>query len=103
MRRLAWSRRAARDLIEIGDFIALDDPAAARRWVERLRATAARAAVTPLGGRVVPEFGRNDVRDVFQRTYRIVYRVMPRDVVVLTIFEGHRRLPRKLGSNSDDK
>jgi toxin ParE1/3/4 len=94
MRLLRWSRRATRDLLEIGDFIATDDPVAARRWIEKLRARAALVAVTPLGGRRVPELDRNDVREVFLRTYRIVYRVFPLEVVVVTVFEGHRRLPR---------
>jgi plasmid stabilization system protein ParE len=93
MRRLRWSRRAVHDLLEIGDFIAEGDPRAARRWVERLRARAALAAVTPMAGRVVPELNRDDVCEVFVRSYRIVYQVLPREVTVLTVFEGHRRFP----------
>lgn len=46
----------------------------------------------PFGGRVVPELARNDLREVFLRSYRIVYRVCGDDTRVLTIFEGHRRL-----------
>jgi hypothetical protein len=41
---------------------------------------------------VVPEVGRGDVRETFQRTYRIVYLVVDSDVRILTVFEGHRRL-----------
>ncbi len=40
----------------------------------------------------MPEIGRDDVREVFQRTYRIVYRVVDDGIVVLTVFEGHRLL-----------
>jgi plasmid stabilization system protein ParE len=93
MIRLRWSRRATRDLLELGAFIAADDPGAARRWVERLRDRARRAAATPRAGRVVPELQREDVREVFLRTYRIVYQIVPKGVVVLTLFEGHQRLP----------
>ena len=93
MKRLRWSRRAASDLLEIGDFIARDDPSAARRWVERLRERAALAALAPTSGRIVPEFNRDDVREVFLKSYRIVYQILPREVAVLTIFEGHRRIP----------
>jgi plasmid stabilization system protein ParE len=93
MRRLRWSRRATRDLIAIGDFIATDKPLAARRWVERLRARAVRATASPLGGRIVPELQREDVREVFLKSYRIVYQVLPREIVVLTVFEGHRGFP----------
>jgi hypothetical protein len=39
---------------------------------------------------VVPELQRNDVREVFLRTYRIVYRIRKGTIDVLTVFEGHR-------------
>jgi hypothetical protein len=42
--------------------------------------------------RIVPEIGRSDVREVFLRTYRIVYRVLDEGIVVLTVVEGHRLL-----------
>ena len=93
MKALRWSLHAAQDLVEIGQHIAADNPVAARRWVERLRAKAASAAAAPMAGRQVPELRREDVREVFLRTYRIVYRVLGESIVVLTVFEGHRRLP----------
>lgn len=34
---LRWTERAANDLVAIGDYIAADNPAAARSWVEKLR------------------------------------------------------------------
>lgn len=46
----------------------------------------------PFGGRGVPELARTDLREVFLRSYRIVYRVAGDDTRILTIFEGHRRL-----------
>ena len=90
--KLRWTKRAAADLIAIGDYIAVDDAGASRAWVEKLRRRAALAARTPRAGRVVPEVGRADVREVFVRTYRIVYRLVPGAIVVLTVVEGHRRL-----------
>ena len=93
MKALRGSHRAAQDLLDIGGYIAADDPIAARRWVDRLRAKASTAATVPMAGRRVPELRREDVREVFLRTYRIVYRVLDDSIVVLTVFEGHRRLP----------
>lgn len=89
---LRWTERAANDLIAIGDFIAADNPAAARSWVEKLRQRAVKASKMPRTGRIVPEIARDDVREVFQRTYRIVYRIVDDGIVVLTVFEGHRLL-----------
>jgi len=40
---------------------------------------------------MVPELQREDIREVFLRTYRIVSRVREQVIDVLTVFEGHRR------------
>jgi plasmid stabilization system protein ParE len=90
---IRWTERAVADLIAVGEFIAADKPGAARRWVERLRHQAELAAEAPLAGRRVPEIGRDDVRETFLRSFRIVYRVEADGITVLTVFEGHR-LPR---------
>lgn len=90
--RVRWSRRARRDLAAIGRFIARDNPVAARRWVARLQARASSAASAPLAGRIVPEIDNVDMREVFLRSYRIVYRIVDDELHVLTVFEGHRLL-----------
>jgi toxin ParE1/3/4 len=89
-----WSRRAVQDLVELADYIARDDAASARSWVERLRERATLAAAAPRMGRRVPELGGDDVRETYLRTYRLVYRVDGKGIVVLTVVEGRRRLPR---------
>ncbi len=96
---VAWSARAARDLEAIGDYIAQDNPRAALRFVEGLIARGDALAETPLIGRMVPEFGRPDTREIISGNYRIVYRVSDRKVHVLTVFEGHRQL----GALADDE
>ncbi|MFP2907988.1 type II toxin-antitoxin system RelE/ParE family toxin [Pyxidicoccus sp. 3LFB2] len=93
--RIVWTSRALRDLRDVGDYIARDNPAAAAQWVGTLVEAVESVASLPGSGRVVAELGREDIREVLRRTYRIVYRVRARTLVVLTIFEGHRRLPRR--------
>jgi plasmid stabilization system protein ParE len=92
--RLRWTERSRRDLGDIERFIARDDAERGRRWVARLETRARKAAEVPLAGRVVPEIGRRDVREVIVNGYRIVYLVRAEDVVILTVFESHRLLPR---------
>lgn len=89
---IRWTKRAATDLLAIGDYVAADNPAAARAWVEQLRERATGVAETPGAGRIGPELDRDDVREVFLRSYRIVYRAVHDGIVVLTVFEGHRLL-----------
>ena len=101
--RLRWTARARHDLLAIGRYIARDNPEAARRWVERLRERARRAARQPLAGRVVPELQRDDIREVLLRAYRIVYRLRPGEIHVLTVFEGHRLLRKQDIVDADDE
>jgi toxin ParE1/3/4 len=95
-RILIWSARALRELDEIGEYIARDKPNAANRWVEELMATAERAAVMPLAGRRVPEYERDDLREMIKRGYRVVYLITHERIEIVTVREGHRRLPAKL-------
>lgn len=88
--------RALADLEDIAAYIARDNPQAAEAWVDRLLETAEKAALQPLGGRVVPEIGDPTLREVFLRSYRVVYRVEPERILVVTILEGHRRLRREV-------
>jgi plasmid stabilization system protein ParE len=100
---VAWTDRALADLREVGDSIAEDNPVAAERWVGVLVATAEAAATLPRAARVVPEIGRDDVREVFKRTYRVVFRVGERRIEILTIFEGRRRFPPDvIGENGEE-
>lgn len=92
--KLLWTDKARRDLLAIGRYIGRDNPQAARSWLERLRSRARQAAEMPLAGRVVPERSSKDVREVLLRNYRIVYRVHSDAIHILTIFEGHLRLPQ---------
>jgi toxin ParE1/3/4 len=92
-RELIWSDRALRDLQAIDTYIAADDPVAAERWVDKLLAAAQRTAVLPHSRQAVREKGREHLRQVFVRTYRIVYRFDDKRVEVVTVFEGHHLLP----------
>ena len=91
--KIRWMPQALRDLDAIRRFIALDNPTAARRWISKLQARTRSAALSPMVGRTVPELRAADVREVFLKSYRIVYRVRGQDFEVLTVFEGHRLFP----------
>ena len=90
--KLRWTEQARRDLVAIGRYIAQDQPSAARRWVDKLRQQAQRAVEAPRSGRKVPEFDREDLREILFRGYRIVYALRGETIEVLTVFEGHRLL-----------
>ncbi|EIC20022.1 type II toxin-antitoxin system RelE/ParE family toxin [Thiorhodovibrio frisius] len=72
---LKWTVTAARDLVAIRDYIAADNPRAAQNWIGRLRARGAKIVNAPFAGRKVPELSRDDIREVIEGNYRIVYQV----------------------------
>ena len=90
--KLHWTLVARDDLKRIQRYIAHDKAEAAKRWVQRLRGRARDAARAPESGRVVPEFNDTDIREVIVGNYRLVYRVERGEVIVLTVFEGHKIL-----------
>jgi addiction module RelE/StbE family toxin len=94
--KLVWSVRAKRDLVEIASYIAADNSDAAITWTDRLRERARQAAAMPRAGRLVPEARSESVREVFLQSYRGVYRIEPKQIVVLTVFEGHRAFASEL-------
>ncbi len=91
--KLYWTETARQDLYSIRRYIADDSPAAAGRMIEQLRSRARKALFAPLSGRMVPEFFREDIRELIEGNYRIVYQVFENRLVVLTVFEGHRLFP----------
>jgi toxin ParE1/3/4 len=100
--KLFWARTAKNDLKAIRRYIAADNPSAAKRWVDRLRARAKKALDAPLAGRTVPEFSREDIRELIVGNDRIVYQEFEDRLVVLTVFEGHRLFPENEAGISDD-
>jgi toxin ParE1/3/4 len=90
-----WTARALLRLQQIHDRIALDQPLNARRFVDRLTGKVAEIAQDPLGGRVVSQYRRDDIRETFEGSYRIIYRVLPDRVDILTVRHGARLLPSR--------
>ncbi len=90
--KVVWTATAIARLEVIEDYIAADDPDAAQRFVDGLIDAGDALADSPLRGRAVPELPGSGLREVVHRGYRVVYRVAPPLIEILTVFEGHRRL-----------
>lgn len=93
MTQLRWTLQAVEDLTAIRDYIERDSPRYARVVIERILERAEAAVDFPLAGRMVPEFARDDVREVIVGSYRIVYRVQDSSITVLTVFRSSRLFP----------
>ena len=74
-------------------YIAQDNPAAALRTVQQIVHRAGQIAAFPNSGRRVPDYTRDDVRELIEGSYRIVYRIGAERIEVLTIKHCAQRLP----------
>jgi toxin ParE1/3/4 len=94
-RRVIWSRRALDEIVEIGRYIARDNPPAARRVATALRDAGNRLGEAPIGrpGRVTGTYEK-----VIPRLpYIIAYTLSPyrgaEAVVILRVIHGARNWP----------
>ena len=88
--RITWSPRAAEDLEAIAQYIAADSTAYAAAVVTKILNTTRNLSQFPFAGRIVPEFGEENIREWFVYSYRIIYRVDEGVVTVATIIHGKR-------------
>ncbi|WP_417733227.1 type II toxin-antitoxin system RelE/ParE family toxin [Rosistilla oblonga] len=97
--KIFWTRQSREDLRSVRDHIARDAPATAMTYVRKLRNSVGRLKQFPFSGEVVPEIGREDLREVLQGNYRIIYRVSERRVDILAVFHSSQIFDeRDLGS-----
>lgn len=90
---ILWSPQALRDLESVREYIARDSALYADLVVRRIVAGVDRLASFPESGRVVPERGDPQIREVIVRPYRIVYRRQAAEVEIVTVFRASRLLP----------
>ncbi len=94
--RVHWTARAKRRLRLIHDYIAQDAPRVADQVTQRLLIRSRQLGDLPYLGREVPEYQREDLREVLERPYRIIYRILPNRIDVITVMHYRQLLPSDL-------
>jgi len=92
MAEIRWTPQAADDLEAIADFISQDSTHYACLFVGNVLDAAQRLENYPRSGRIVPESNDPIIREIIFGNYRIVYRVKPEIVEILTVYHGSRLL-----------
>lgn len=91
--KIIWSPLAMDRTTEIAEYIAQDNPLAAKKWVEYLFCRVQLLKSSPKSGRVVPEIPREEIRELIYGNYRIIYRIDSNKISVLTVRHGKQILP----------
>ena len=91
-----WTESALEDLQAIEAYISRNSAKYGRIVVERVLAQTALLAKFPELGSIVAEYEDQFLRELFQRPYRIVYRIRSNRVDIAAVVHAARRLPEGL-------
>ena len=90
--RVIWSPLAIYRAEEIATYSANDRPMAATKWVDQLFSEVTKLTQFPRSGRMVPEVGREELRELIFDSVRVVYRLEEKKIVILTL-RNQRQAP----------
>ncbi len=90
--KIAWSPEAVEDIESIAEYIARDSEYYARAIVKEILNVTNSIIDYPMVGRVVPEIGKEQIRERFIYSYRLVYKVEEERILILAVIHGKRLL-----------
>ena len=94
--RIFWTDAALNQLEAIRDYLSQTSPDYARRVVERLVSRSEQIAAFPRSGRMVPEYEIDEVRQVIESSYRLIYLIKEEQVEILAVIHTSRKgLPQE--------
>jgi plasmid stabilization system protein ParE len=90
-----WSDPAIQNLQDIFDQAAIDSPARAANLIERIINRTRTLSEFPMMGRTVPECEDDSVREIVERSYRIIYElnVTENRIEIQAVHHGKRQFP----------
>ena len=98
MTKVFFTREAERDLEEIGDFIAADNPARAISFIREIRDRCAKIAESPLAYPARPELGDRR-RSCAHGRYILFFQPTDAHILIVRILHGSRDLARVLADD----
>jgi len=94
--RVHWTQNAIEHLVNIYEHIALNSPTYAKGMVDKITRHSEQIANQPLSGRKVPEYQAEDIRELIEKPYRIIYRIKADQIDVVAVIHGARLLPEQI-------
>lgn len=90
--RIEWTEPSISDLTALRDYIARDSEENAARFLGRLIQSVEKLSTFPQMGRRVPEAEDEAIRELLFQSYRVLYRLDPGAVRILTVLHGKQDL-----------
>lgn len=92
MAKIIWSNLALEDLRAIHEYVAQDSAVYAERLIDRIIERVDVLEKHPRIGRIVPEFSIENIRELIEGNYRIIYRIETEDKVGIARIHHAARL-----------
>lgn len=92
MMKLTWTETASQDVLSIHAYIAKHSESYADAVYDRIIIRAQNLSDHPRVGSMIPEIERDDIREVFVHSFRLIYQILPDELRVLTVIHGARLL-----------
>ncbi|MDW3197001.1 MAG: type II toxin-antitoxin system RelE/ParE family toxin [Cytophagales bacterium] len=92
MVEVIWTNNALLDLNEIGEYIAKDSPKYAEITVSKLYYKVEVLVEYPKIGRVVPEAERENLRELIEGNYRIIYEIAEDSIYIMSVHHSSQML-----------
>mgnify|MGYP000300744892 CR=1 FL=1 len=95
MVQINWTNQAKSDLKSIAEFISRDSVRYAKSQISRIKQRTSILKNHPLAGRTVPEYEVQEVRELIEGNYRIIYKLVDKERIdILTIHHSSRMMKR---------
>jgi len=94
MVKVVWTDLAIEDLKSIHAYISRDSKFYADRYVDKLIRRIDQLQNYPQSGRVVPEFGKEDIRELIEGNYRIIFRVKSDYIGIVRVHHSAKYLTK---------
>jgi len=94
MAEIIWTESALADLESIAEYIALDNPNAASKFIADVFLKTDRLECFPDSGKIVEELSEFNYRELLVRPIRVLYKLVQNEVIILGVIRQERDLLR---------
>ena len=91
-----WSKPAKLDLKQIHGYISRDSRFYAEKVSLEIVEKSEKLGFFPEAGRIVPEIGDSNIREIFVYSYRLIYEIFPNSIEILALIHGKREFSKDL-------
>jgi plasmid stabilization system protein ParE len=96
MSRVRWTPKSKLDLADIKNHIQKDSKQNAIRFVKRIREAVHGTKIFPEAATRVFELEGVELREIYVGAYRVIFRIIDKELVVYRVIHGSRLIDRRL-------